>query len=417
MKRIAIAIATAIVVIPSVRGLWDLRYRFDSSLERSVCASLACSDDLLLDSAKQAGLGGPSNIPVVLANLQEALRRNSASPYRWCDLGQALRQAGRIEEARYCYSQALKLGPSISPVLWRTALFYLRIKERRQALKYMAELLQLAPDHRNLIFSIYLLNVGDVVETFEFGIPKEGPLAKDYFAYIVKNARAEDVHKAWHWIETSGVLDSEMAAKYVDFLIARGQLPEALRVWRTAGGTDKAYLHPNLVYNGDFEAEPLQYGLDWTFQSNRSVHIRRVLAPVFSGFFAMEIDFDGTENVEFSGLAEDVIIGPGQYRFKAWVRTAQLTTDQGMCFRLSDRSNRQSPVATKMVTQTRGWTPIDLDFNWSGPMRPLRIEVVRHASWKFDNKIKGTVWIDGVSITKVGPAHFASNFAKQFSEK
>src|SRR2546427_1949041 len=123
MRPIAIALATAIAVLPNIRYLDDLRYRWDPVLEHSVCRSVVCSDDLLLDSAKLASQGGQSNIPVVLANLTEALQRNIVSPNRWCDLGQALRQAGRTDEARYCYSQALELGPGNAPVLWRTALF------------------------------------------------------------------------------------------------------------------------------------------------------------------------------------------------------------------------------------------------------------------------------------------------------
>jgi hypothetical protein len=417
MKKIAIAIATAIAVIPSIRHLWELRYRFDPALEESVCQSLACSDDLLLDSAKRAGASGLSNMPVVLANLREALRRNPASPTRWSDLGQALRQAGRIDEARYCYSQALELGPRNPPVLWRTAVFYLRIKERRSALKYMADLLEVTPEYKDLIFSIYVVNIRDVVETLEFGIPKQGPIAKEYFGYIVKNARKEDVKKAWDWIERSGRLDAELAGKYVEFLIARGESSSAVKVWRTAAGNDKAYLHPNLVYNGGFEVEPLKLGLDWTFHPSRSVRIQRVSAPVFSGSSSMEIDFDGSENVEFNDLAENVIIEPGRYHFKAWVRTSELTTDQGISFRLADPSNRQNPVITSMLTQTHDWTPIEMDFLWSGSMRPLRIEVVRHVSWKFDNKIKGRVWIDGVSLTKAGSPDFAPNFPEQLSAK
>jgi hypothetical protein len=416
-RKIAIAMATAIAVIPSIRYLWDLRYRLDPALGESVCQSLACSDELVLDTAKRASLSGAPNTPVVLANLREALRRNIASPNRWCDLGQALRQAGRVDEARYCYSQALDLGPSNPPVLWRTALFYLRIKDRRSALKYMAELLEVAPHYRDLIFSIYLVNIRDVVETLEFGIPKQGPIAKEYFGYILQNARAEDVKKAWDWMKTSGGMDVELAGKYVEYLIARGESWSAVEVWKSATGNDNAYLHPNLIYNGDFEAEPLKLGLDWTFHPNRSVHIQRVSAPAFSGSSSMEIDFDGSENVEFNDLTENVIIGPGRYHFKAWIRTSELTTDQGISFRLVDPSNRQAPVTTSMLTQTHGWTPIEMDFIWSGSMQQLRIEVVRHASWKFDNKIKGSVWIDGVSLTKIGSPQLSSKLPQQLSAK
>src|SRR5204862_1994114 len=116
------------------------------------------------------------------------------------------------------------------PVLWGTALFYLRIKEGRSALKQLAKLLEVAPEYKDLIFSIYVVNVRDVADTLEFGTPKQGPIAKDYFGYIVKNARSEDVKKAWDWMEAAGRTDAEVAAKYVEFLVGREESAAAVKV-------------------------------------------------------------------------------------------------------------------------------------------------------------------------------------------
>ena len=77
MRRIAIVLATAIAIIPSIRYLYELRYRWDPALQHSVCRSLACSDDLLLESAKTASQADQSKIPYVLANLAEAVRRQT----------------------------------------------------------------------------------------------------------------------------------------------------------------------------------------------------------------------------------------------------------------------------------------------------------------------------------------------------
>src|SRR5437762_7657711 len=124
MRPIALALGTALALLPNIRYLADLRYRVDPALEQSVCRSLACSDELLLGSADRFASGGQQDRAVALANLQEALRRNVASPYRWCDVGEALLAAGRIKEARYCVVRAVELGPQIPPVLWRAAQFY-----------------------------------------------------------------------------------------------------------------------------------------------------------------------------------------------------------------------------------------------------------------------------------------------------
>ena len=126
MKAIAVVVGIVLALFPNIRYLVGLRYSVDPVLERSVCRNVACSDELLLASAERLAGGSREDVAVALENLEEALRRNVASPYRWCDVGEALLAAGRIEEARYCFIRAVELGPQISPVLWRTAQFYIQ---------------------------------------------------------------------------------------------------------------------------------------------------------------------------------------------------------------------------------------------------------------------------------------------------
>jgi len=58
-------------------------------------------------------------------------------------------------------------------------------------------------------------------------------------------------------------------------------------------------------------------------------------------------------------------------------------------------------LETTQLTGTHAWTPVDLDFTLPGPVRLLRIEVVRQPSAKFDNKIRGYAWIDSVSLVRL----------------
>jgi len=91
------------------------------------------------------------------------------------------------------------------------------------------------------------------------------------------------------------------------------------------------------------------------------------------------------------------VANPGRHHFRAWVRTSELTTDEGIGFRLVD-SSAQIDLQTARLTGIRDWTPLDLEFTVSGPPRLLRIEVVRQSSQRLDSKIIGRVWIDDVSL-------------------
>jgi hypothetical protein len=90
------------------------------------------------------------------------------------------------------------------------------------------------------------------------------------------------------------------------------------------------------------------------------------------------------------------------YRFVAYVRTDHLTTDQGLSFHVFDpASGRRLDVRTEQVNGTNDWTKLEQSFCVGRQTKLIEVQVVRLASWKFDNKISGTAWIDSVSLTKV----------------
>jgi hypothetical protein len=403
MNKLLVFLGAIISILPSIQHLTDLRYRHDSRLEYSVCRSLLCSDQLLVDSADRLAYGSTQDKNLAVANLQEALRRNVADPNQWTALGEALFEAGRLQEAQYCFGRAVALGPQNPAVLWRTAQFFARIQKPIRREQYMAKMLGLVPEYKTLVFDTYASSNTDVVEAFQYGIPEKSPLANDYFQYLLRNnARLADIRKAWNWLQRNSPADDRLAGDYVDWLIARHEYALASETWaNSVGGYDHEYLHPNAVFNGGFERPPLQSGLDWRWRSQTSgVEIARDSAVAANGTSSLRIQFDGTENVDFHSVAHDVVVSPGRYHFKAWLRTSDVSTDQGVGLRIIDSAGHIN-LETKRLTGTHDWTPVELDFTISGATRLLRIEVVRQASWKFDNKISGQVWIDNVSLVRL----------------
>jgi hypothetical protein len=400
MKRVAVLLGAALALLPSIMYLADLRYRFDPALQHSVCRSLLCSDRLLLDSADRLAAGADrQDMSAVLSALQEALRRNVASPDRWCDLGEALLAAGRIQEARYCFTRAVALGPQSPPVFWRTAQFYTQIREMNRSQEYMGRLLSFMPTYADLVFGIYRSSEANIVDTLEHGFPQGSRLGQDYFRYLLtQNVSLEDSRKAWDWFRSHSLDDRRLAGDYVDWLSNKGQYILAGEIWRgSAQEYDPAYLNPNLVFNGSFETVPLQAGFDWRLPETPGVRTVNNSPVAFSGSSSLQIEFDGTRNIDFNSITHDVVVSPGRYHFRAWIRTSELTTDQGIGFRLIDSSGRMN-FETATLTGTHDWTPVDLDFTLAGPVRLLRIAIVRKTSWKFDNKISGKIWIDEVSL-------------------
>jgi hypothetical protein len=354
----------------------------------------------LLESANRLALSdNKQDMAVALANLQEALRRNVASADRWCDLGEALLRLRRIDDARYSFAKGLALGPQNPSVYWRTAQFYAQIQEPRRSQEYMKNLLELMPQYRQFVFEKYVSGRTDVLDALQYGIPQHDQLPQDYLRYVQGQDLAfGDVKRAWHWLLEHSLVDDELTVDYVEFLTKKSEYSQAEEAWqRGVGSRDRAYLKPNLVFNGGFESEPLQSGLDWRFPETPGVHISRDHTVAFSGSSSLQIAFDGESNINFHSVTHAIVASPGHYHFTAHVRT-ELTTDQGIGFRLLDSSG-QINLQTVRLTGTHDWTPVNLDFTVPNPARLLRIELVREPSLKFDNKIKGKAWIDDVSIT------------------
>jgi len=402
MSRFAIVLGAILCFLPNVSYLADLRYRFDPALERSVCRNLICSDRLLLDAADRFPGSNEEDRVFAIATLQEALRRDVGSADRWCDLGDAFLAAGRVQEAEYSFKRAVALAPQSPPVFWRAAQFYSRTHELARSQEYLGKMLALVPKYKELVFDIYAAPGSDVVAAFESGIPREGPLAQDYFRYLLThNASLQDVKRAWEWVQQHGLADDRLAGDYVDWLSNTHEYLLAAETWKhSVGRHDDSYLNPNLVFNGSFESSLLQVGLDWKITETAGVLVSRDSTVAFSGSSSLQIEFDESSNIDFHSVAHEVVTPAGRYHFKAMIRTSDLLTDQGIGFRLVDSAGAIN-AQTARVTGTHDWTPVEVDLTVPAPVRLLQIEVVRQPSWKFDNKVRGKVWIDAVSLVRL----------------
>jgi hypothetical protein len=111
------------------------------------------------------------------------------------------------------------------------------------------------------------------------------------------------------------------------------------------------------------------------------------------------VDFLGQSNVAFDHVSQLAVVEPGLYRFRAYVKTEEITTDQGVRFRIADAvSPGRLEVITEGFTLTRDWTEVEQTVRVPAGTGLVTVQVVRQASMKFDNKIRGTAWVDDVAL-------------------
>lgn len=338
--------------------------------------------------------------------LKEALRQEGSSPYRWCDLGEMLADKQDIEPARWCFRRALELGPQIPPVWMRAANFHLQLGEAAQVLQCTSRVLALVEDYDQLIFSYYGLMGIPVLEVLRSGMPQERRAVVSYMRHLLARGSADEMRLGWNWIAarsfSSG--DDGLAGEYVAALLAKRLYRDAAEAWaRHVGERRGNYLRPERLFNGDFEYAPTDTTLDWRILPVEGVEASRGSVVRFSGKYALRVRFEGEANVSYAHTSQMVWVTAGEYRFEARMRTEGITTNKGLRFRIFDaEAARRLDLLTDELVGTHDWKRVERVFTVPAETNLVTIQLIREPSLKFDNKIKGTGWVDAVSLMPLG---------------
>lgn len=122
-------------------------------------AGLLFSAAALSLTARQFLGGNASPVAQELPDSVEALRgalsSEPASPFRWCDLGEAYAIQGDFEKAEYCALRGASLAPHVPAVKLRLCNLEIRIGDATRASACLADLLRTEPAYREMILSDY----------------------------------------------------------------------------------------------------------------------------------------------------------------------------------------------------------------------------------------------------------------------
>jgi hypothetical protein len=272
----------------------------------------------------------------------------------------------------------------------RVANFHLRLGEARPALEQMSAILRQVPDYDGVLFHNFLLLTVPPGEILRYGLPEDRRAGQSYLRFLLSQNRPSDAGAVWEWLRARAFTDDALASQYAGFLLDQHHPEEAANVFAAHLGDRAAgYRRSNFVFNPDFRSPPTGCRLDWRLEPSSAAR----LTPDSDG---LRIDFAGTDNLDLRQVGQTVVLPPGRYRLRARLRSAGVTTDQGVYVQLSPPGAR-----TEAVLGDTAWKTLETSFVVS--QRPLvaEVQVVRRPSWKFDNKIAGTVWVSGVELARV----------------
>jgi tetratricopeptide (TPR) repeat protein len=351
-----------------------------------------------------------TDLPLAISYYQRATSINSGSSFYWMDLAGAHETAGNVAQAEQAFRKARQLYPISAEAAWRFGNFLLRQGRVPEAFQQIHDAVVSDSNLTALAVSLCWRSTHDIDQILKNVLPDEWAQNWGAIQFFVQAREPMPAMAVWARIAAHGasfpVLD---AFPLLEMLIGIGHADDAETVWSQAlqagGMAAKENSGGSLLWNGGFEHEPLNGGFDWRVEPTAGAEMAWDEQIAHSGRRSLRVDFDGTANVDFQNVWQYVAVQPGtRYRFNAFVRTRDLSTDSGMRFEIRDISSPGNPAhSTSNLVGTQSWTGTNTEFVAGAETKVLQIVLRRTRSDKLGNKIRGTAWVDDVALFPLPP--------------
>lgn len=328
-------------------------------------------------------------------------------------LGGAYETADQPEKARQAYLAALKDYPLSAEAHWRYGSFLLRQGDTKDS---FAEIHTAVLGDRALTplaVSRVWLETHEVQPILTTILPSNVDTYQQALEWFCTAAKEpEPALEVWkRMVGLHQTLPIESAFPLVELLLHSSRGDDARQVWREAlaasGNGNEAQTGASLVFNGGFEFDPVNGGLDWHMDPIPGVTFDFDASAPRAGRRALRLKFSGTQNINFQNIWQDIPVESGRrYHFEGYLRTSAITTDSGVRFSITFPGTAQAPISLGSLTDDHPWTLQTADFTPEAGVHIARITVYRPPTQRFDNKLAGTAWVDDVSVIPVGaPDH------------
>lgn len=351
-----------------------------------------------------------TDLPLAISYYQRATSINSGSSSYWMDLGGVYETAGNVAQAEQAFRKARQLYPISAEAAWRFGNFLVRQGRMLEAFQQIHDAVVSNSRLTALAVSLCWRSTHDIDQLLKNVLPDEREQNWGAIQFFVQGREPVPAMAVWTRIAGhSASFPVSEAFPLLEMLIGTGHAKDAETVWsqalRLGGMAPKPDPPGSLVWNGGFEQDPLNGGFDWRVNPAAGAEMAWDEQIVHSGKRSLRVDFDGTANVDFQNVWQYVAVHPGtRYRFNAFLRTRDLTTDSGMRFEIRDISSPGDPAhSTSNLVGTQSWTEANIEFVSGAETKVLQIVLRRPPSDKLGNKIRGTAWVDDVALLPLPP--------------
>ena len=353
-----------------------------------------------------------SPIDMQLGKAEENFRRatllDSYDPQAWLDLAAALQFQGRADEAEACRRRVDFLAPNLPAYQWPIANFYLLQGNTDEALGHFKLVLAGTSQYDNNVFDLAWKATDDADKILQELIPERVDTEFAYLNFLLSRHRLDEAQPVWMRIlNGSAEFPAKDTSIYIDSLIAAHRAKDAYQVWtdlqnRGLIRSSSSSSGTNLVFDGEFEDEFLNFGFAWRISPVEGVYAGLDTSTYHSPSHSLLVQFSGKDNLQYGHVYQYVMVSPKQaYHLQALMKTEGITTDSGPRLEVYDAYDQAALDKTTedLIGTTNAWTTLTLDFVTGAKTQMIVLRLKRSPSLKLDNLISGKVWLDDVRIT------------------
>lgn len=337
---------------------------------------------------------------------RKAIALNPLATDAWLDLGTAYELVGKTTEAREAYLQAKKSYPTSANVSWRYGNFLLREGHLPQAYAELRRAIDADPQRAASAFSRAYRANPNIEEILSELLPARQSVYVDVIAEAASEKQLAVAKIVWARLLT---LHPRLRIQDIDRLVSEllvaGEFQEARRVWDQ--GVATMNLSPlfeprgSVVWDPSFESDVNGYSFGWHFEPiTQGVSIGLDKTETLTGNQSLRLSFDGKHNPNLEAACALTVVQPKTlYRFSGWIKTKNVTTEQGVGFRIHSYGNSEDPpINTKQIYGDNPFTLIEQTWTTGPDIHRVKICVTREPSDNPDVRISGTVWVDDVNV-------------------
>ncbi len=339
-----------------------------------------------------------------LLYLGEAIKRNPLEQEYWLSLAKVLQRMGEVEASEKSLQKAVMVFPTGYQGRWTAGNLLLQQGEYEKALPHFSYILAHYPNQSTLVYEIWEKVEKDPDDLLENLVPQDSFSLTQYLSYLYDIGDQERVKKVWKKRASLGYqADRAETVRHVDFLISRGDLTEAYRIF-TARLREEKLPTPsdkNLVINGGFEEKAVLGGsFDWKIGSVPGAKVSFDQVETYEGQRSLQISFAGKENVDFHHVYQYVALKPNQeYLLRAQVKTKAITTKSGIKLEVTGIGPAFHGTSETLIGDN-DWKEMNVSFRTPNQSQGGVVRLRRERTDKFDRFISGTVWIDNVQLVE-----------------